>query len=53
MTLTTAFVLWLFMLAYMVAQLLPKPIGWGKFLLWIGLALLSVVLVLVHALRFG
>jgi hypothetical protein len=52
MTFTTAFVLWLILLALVVATLLPKPQGWGKLFVWLALALLSVVLVLVHALAF-
>jgi hypothetical protein len=53
MVLTTAFILWLLLLASVVATLVPKPTGWGKLFVWFALALLSVVLVLVHALAFG
>ena len=53
MVFTTALILWLLLLTLVVAHLVPKPIGWRKLLLWIGLALLSVLLVHLHILKFG
>ena len=47
------FVLWLLMLVLVVAHLVPRPAGFGKLAVWAALALLSLVLVLTHAISFG
>jgi DMSO/TMAO reductase YedYZ heme-binding membrane subunit len=52
MVFDTSFVLFLLLLAFVVAHLLPKPVGWGRLAVWAALALLTVVLVLVHAIHF-
>lgn len=51
MTFDTALVLFLILLAYVVAHLVPKPGGFGKLFIWLALALLTLVLVLVGALH--
>jgi hypothetical protein len=55
---TLTFVLWLLMLVFIVAHLIPAPTsathpraaGWAKLGIWLILALLSIVLVLTHTL---
>ena len=50
MHIDVAMILWFFMLAFVVANLLPRPTGWGKLITWLCLVLLSIVLILLHAL---
>jgi len=52
MTLNATLVLWLLLLAFVTAHLIPKPVGWGKTALYAALVLLTVVLVLLHGLAF-
>jgi|WetSurMetagenome_2_1015567.scaffolds.fasta_scaffold1705413_1 hypothetical protein len=49
MILNETMVLWLIMLTLLVG-LFPKPIGWGRLGLWVGLVLLTVLLVVAKAL---
>jgi len=50
MTINAAMILWFFLWAFVVSQLVPKPAGWGKLAVWGCIVLLSVVLILLHAL---
>jgi hypothetical protein len=50
MTLNETMVLWLLMLAVVVSLLVPVSWKWGKLSIWACLALLTSVLVLIHAL---
>jgi DMSO/TMAO reductase YedYZ heme-binding membrane subunit len=53
MTFHESFVLFLILLVLLV-QMTPRPKagGWGKIIVWLALALLTVVLVLTHAIHF-
>lgn len=50
----SAIILWFIMLAIVVAHMVPvsAPRGYGKLLVWLVLVLLTVVLVLLHAVSF-
>ena len=45
MVINVAMVLWLIMLAMVLTSLVPKPTGWPRFALWVGLVLLTALLV--------
>jgi hypothetical protein len=52
MHLTDAFILFLIMLA-LVVQLVPVAAPWGKLAVWLGLTLITVLLMVAGVVRFG
>lgn len=53
MTINATLVLWFIMLVLVVAHLVPKPVGWGKLLVWGVLVLATIVVILLHGGTFA
>jgi len=51
MVISATLILWLIMLV-MATGLVPMARPWGRLALWFGLVLLTVILLMAHALRF-
>jgi hypothetical protein len=49
----TSFVLFLILLLLIVLYLTPKPVGWPRLAVWLGLVLITVLLWKLGAIGFG